>query len=198
MVPPINDLRSRLLEEFHALVMGGHAGINATIKRLSQSFAWLGLSKDVASFVKQCPVCQATKSTNHKPYGTIQPLPTPEAPWTDISMDFITGLPPSKGKTAVWVIVDRLSKFAHFIPLPAHYTAVSLASVFMRKIYRLPGLPKTIVSDRDPLFLSHFWNELFKEIGTKLLHSSAYHPQTDGQTEVVNRCLESYLRSFYL
>ncbi|KAK9071834.1 hypothetical protein SSX86_008263 [Deinandra increscens subsp. villosa] len=196
LVPPVSDLRTRLLEEFHSSVLGGHAGINATARRIASSFSWLGLRKDVAAFIKECVICQATKSPTHKPYGLIQPLPVPQAPWTDISMDFITSLPPSKGKTAIWVIVDRLSKFAHFIPLPTHYTATSLASIFFREVYRLHGLPKTIVSDRDPIFISNFWRELFKQMGTRLLHSSAYHPQTDGQTEVVNRGLEAYLRAF--
>ncbi|GKB89525.1 ty3-gypsy retrotransposon protein [Tanacetum coccineum] len=167
-IPPISKIRDQLLTEFHSSFIGGHAGINAT----------------------------AIKHPNHKPYGLLQPLPTPSQPWHDISMDFITQLPPSKGKSCIWVIVDRLSKYAHFISLPPNYTAVTLASLFMHEIYRLHGLPKTIVSDRDPLFLSRFWKELFKLMGTKLLHSSAYHPQTDGQTEVVNRCLEMYLRAF--
>ncbi|KAD3642212.1 hypothetical protein E3N88_31436 [Mikania micrantha] len=111
-------------------------------------------------------------------------------------MDFITNLPPSSGKTDIWVIVDRLTKFAHFIPLRPHYTATSLSTIFLDQIYKLHGLPKTILSDRDPIFLSKFWKELFHSVGTTLLHSSAYHPQTDGQTEVVNRTLESYLRCF--
>ncbi|GJZ65324.1 ty3-gypsy retrotransposon protein, partial [Tanacetum coccineum] len=159
-IPPISKIRDQLLTEFHSSFIGGHAGINATVKRLSSTFTWLGLKKDVAQFVKSCT------------------------------------LPPSKGKVCIWVIVDRLSKYAYFLPLPPNYTAVTLASLFMHEIYRLHGLPKTIVSDRDPLFLSRFWKELFKLMGTKLLHSSAYHPQTDGQTEVVNRCLEMYLRAF--
>ncbi|GKB98047.1 ty3-gypsy retrotransposon protein [Tanacetum coccineum] len=195
-IPPIAKIREQLLNEFHSSFIGGHAGINATIKRLSSSFTWLGLKKDVTQFVNSCTVCQTIKHPNHKPYGLLQPLPTPSQPWHDISMDFITQLPPSKGKSCIWVIVDRLSKYAHFISLPPNYTAVTLASLFMHEIYRLHGLPKTIVSDRDPLFLSRFWKELFKLMGTKLLHSSAYHPQTDGQTEVVNRCLEMYLRAF--
>ncbi|KAJ0483369.1 putative nucleotidyltransferase, Ribonuclease H [Helianthus annuus] len=196
LVPPIPTLRDRLLEEFHSSFLGGHSGIHGTFKRISTSFAWLGLKRDVTAYVKKCSVCQATKTPTHHPYGLLQPLPVPVSTWIDISMDFITGLPSSKGKTTIWVIVDRLSKFAHFISLPTHYTAVSLASIFMKEIYRLHGLPKTIVSDRDPTFVSCFWKELFKHMGTKLLHSSAYHPQTDGQTEVVNRCLESYLRAF--
>ncbi|GJW78613.1 ty3-gypsy retrotransposon protein [Tanacetum coccineum] len=195
-IPPISNIREQLLTEYHSSFIGGHAGINATVKRLSSTFTWLGLKKDVAQFVKSCTVCQTIKHPNHKPYGLLQPLPTPSQPWHDISMDFITNLPPSKGKVCIWVIVDRLSKYAHFIPLSPNYTALTLASMFMHEIYRLHGLPKTIVSDRDPLFLSRFWKELFKLMGTKLLHSSAYHPQTDGQTEVVNRCLEMYLRAF--
>ncbi|GKE51669.1 ty3-gypsy retrotransposon protein [Tanacetum coccineum] len=195
-IPPISKIREQLLAEFHSSFIGGHAGINATVKRLSSTFTWLGLKKDVAHFVKSCTVCQAIKHPNHKPYGLLQPLPTPSQPWHDISMDFITQLPPFKGKVCIWVIVDRLSKYAHFLPLSPNYTAITLASIFMHEIYRLHGLPKTIVSDRDPLFLSRFWKELFKLMGTKLVHSSAYHPQTDGQTEVVNRCLEMYLRAF--
>lgn len=196
LVPPITDLRARLIEEFHSSFLGGHSGVSATTKRLATSFTWLGLKRDVAAFIKQCHTCQTIKTPTHKPYGLLQPLPTPEHPWVDISMDFITGLPNSKGKTTIWVVVDRLTKFAHFIALSGTYTAVSLASIFMKEIYRLHGLPKTIVSDRDPIFVSHFWRELFKQMGTKLLHSSAYHPQTDGQTEVVNRGLEMYLRAF--
>lgn len=100
-------------------------------------------------------------------------------------MDFITNLPNSSGKTAIWVLVDRLSKFAHFIPLPPKYTAAYLASIFLTDIYKLHGLPKSIVSDHDPIFLSQFYKELFKQLGTQLNFSSAYHPPSDGQTEVV-------------
>ncbi|KAL4592717.1 hypothetical protein LXL04_005720 [Taraxacum kok-saghyz] len=134
--------------------------------------------------------------TTQQPYGLLQSLPIPNQVWEEISMDFITHLPPSHGKSAIWVIVDRLTKFAYFIALPHHYSAASLATLFLHHVYRLHGIPKTILSDRDPIFLSQFWKELFTKLGTKLLHSSAYHPQTDGQTEVVNRCLESYLRCF--
>ncbi|KAL0406472.1 UNVERIFIED_CONTAM: hypothetical protein Slati_3961100 [Sesamum latifolium] len=112
-------------------------------------------------------------------------------------MDFITYILNSSGKIVIWVVVNCLSKYAHFISLPSHFTASSLSIAFAVESFCLHGIPKTIVSDRDPLFLSKFWRELFHLSGTSLAYSSAYHPQTDGQTEVLNRVLETYLRYFF-
>ncbi|MCI30016.1 transposon TF2-1 polyprotein, partial [Trifolium medium] len=148
---------------------------------------------DVKQFVNSCDVCQHNKYNTHAPYGLLQPLPLPQQVWEDISMDFITNLPTTHNKSVIWVVVDRLTKFAHFIALPTNFTAVSLAPVFISEIYRLHGAPKTIVSDRDRVFVSQFWRALFKSLGTTLAFSSSYHPQSDGQTEVLNRCLETYL-----
>ena len=111
-------------------------------------------------------------------------------------MDFITHLPPLFGHFVIWVICDRFSKAVHFIGLPKHYTAIDLARRFAVEIFRLHGFPKSIISNRDPIFMSSFWRELFKLQGTHLKFSSAYHPETDGQSEVVNRSLEVYLRCF--
>ncbi|KAL4582981.1 hypothetical protein LXL04_007545 [Taraxacum kok-saghyz] len=196
VVPPLDDLRNAILTEFHSSTLGGHSGVSATLQRISASFYWPSLRRTVTAFIRSCHTCQQIKYPTHKPFGLLQPLPIPNQVWEDLSMDFITQLPPSAGYTTIWVIVDRLTKFAHFVPLKPNYTAPVLANTFLTTIYRLHGLPKTIVSDRDPLFLSRFWTELFTQLGTKLLHSTTYHPQTDGQTEVVNRCLETYLRCF--
>jgi hypothetical protein len=154
------------------------------------------MQRRIREFVRSCVVCQKQKYNAITPGGLLQPLPISNTVWEDLSLDFITGLPKSKGYEAVLVAVDRLSKYSHFILLKHPYTAKSIAETFVKEIVRLHGIPNSLVSDRDPLFISHFWMELFKLQGTKLKMSSAYHPETDGQTEVINRCLEGYLRCF--
>jgi hypothetical protein len=185
-----------LLEEFHNSPTGGHSGFLRTYRKIADNIYWIGMQKRIRDYVRACDVCQRQKYAATTPGGLLQPLPIPNAIWEDLSLDFITGLPKSKGYDAVLVVVDRLSKYGHFILLKHPYTAKTVAEIFVREVVRLHGTPHSIISDRDPIFVSHFWKELFKLQGTKLQMSSAYHPETDGQTEVLNRCLESYLRCF--
>jgi len=189
-------LKHRILTELHSSPLAGHSGFQKTYARARRSFFWQGMKKDIHTFVEECDTCQRHKGETVKTPGALQPLPIPATIWTKISMDFIVGLPKSGNKSIIMVIVDRLSKYAHFCALQHPFTPASVAQVFMDQIFKLNGMPTSIVSDRDPTFTSKFWQELFKIQGTQLNMSTAYHPQTDGQTEVVNKCLETYLRCF--
>jgi len=128
--------------------------------------------------------------------GLLQPLPIPYQRWEEVSMDFITGLPKSQGKDAKFVVIGRLTKYAHFCGIKSNSKANEVAKFFLKEIHRLHGLPKVIVSDRDPKITLKFWTELFRMLGTKLTMSSAYHRQIDGQTKAVNKCLEGYLHIY--
>lgn len=157
-------------------------------------FFWPNLKGDVQDWVRECETCQRAKH-EHNPYlGLLQPLPIPEQAWSCISMDFVEGLPLSERKDSIMVVVDRLTKYSHFIPLKHPYNASLIAKLFFYHIYKLHGLPISIVTDRDRIFTSKFWKELFSLMGVTLDMSSAYHPQSDGQTERINQCLENYLR----
>jgi hypothetical protein len=189
-----SKLKSTVLSELHATPTTEHSGFTKTYDRVKRSFFWEGMKQDICKFVAECEVCQRNKGETVKSLGTLQPLPIPPAIWKDISMEFITGLPKSWNKSVIMVVVDLLSKYAHFFALHHPFTTSTVAQNFMDQVFMLHGLPNSIVSDRDPTFTRKFWQELFKLQGTQLHLSSAYHPQTDGQMEVINKCLETYLR----
>ncbi|KAM0826813.1 hypothetical protein ACQ4PT_068628 [Festuca glaucescens] len=159
-------LQTKLISSLYDSAVGGHSGIQATYQRIKQLYYCPGLKMAVVNFVKQCQVCQQAKSIHTKPAGLLQPMPPPKAPWQDITLDFIEGLPTSDGANSVLVVVDRLTNYAHFLPLHHPYTATSVSKLFVDQIVRLHGVPLTIISDRDKIFTSHFWKELFKAMGT--------------------------------
>jgi hypothetical protein len=148
----------------------------------------------VQDMVRQCTVCQRYKSQHLHPAGLLQPLPVLQGVWTDIALDFVEALPRVRGKSVILTVVDRFSKYCHFIPLAHPYSAGSVAQAFFADIVRLHGVPQSIVSDRDPVFTSTFWAELMRLMGTKLQLTSAFHPQSDGQSESANRVVVMYLR----
>jgi len=162
----------KLMEEFHATPQGGHSGFYRTYRRLASNLFWKGMKGDIMRFVQDCDVCQRQKYLTTAPRGLLQPLPIPNQVWEDISLDFITGLPRSKGFEAILVVVDRLSKYSHFIPLRHPYTARAIAEIFVKEAIRFHGVPNSVVSDRDPLFMSLFWKEFFKLQGTTLKMST--------------------------
>jgi hypothetical protein len=150
----------------------------------------------VQAYVHSCSVCQQAKPERVKYPGLLQPLSVPPQAWHTISLDFIEGLPRSGHANCILVVVDKFSKYGHFLILSHPFTAARVARVFLDHIYKLHGLPTNIISDRDRIFTSTFWQNLFRLTDTKLCMSSAYHPQSDGQTERLNQCLETFLRCF--
>ncbi|MCO5568990.1 hypothetical protein L7F22_022695 [Adiantum nelumboides] len=196
-VPHNGALRKILIQEHHEVPFAAHPGINKTYRLLSATYFWPQMQQDVIKYVKACHSCQIMKASRQLPQGLLQPLPVPKERWESISMDFITTLPrTNKGNAQILVIVDRFSKMAHLIPCKKAASAPDIASLFVQHIFRIHGLPRSIISDRDPKFTGHFWTFLFKSLGTNWLFSSAYHPQTDGQTERVNQILEEMLRHY--
>jgi transposase InsO family protein len=180
----------------HDTPLAGHFGFLKTLDLVSRDFFWPGMRKFIKDFVSSCDICQRIKPSRHAPYGLLQSLPTPAGRWTDVTMDFIVELPPSDGHDAICVGIDRLTKQAHFIPCNTNINAQQTAQLYVREFLRLHGVPKTITTDRGPQFLSRFWSRFFELLGSKSQLSSAYHPQTDGQSERTNSVLEQYLRAF--
>jgi hypothetical protein len=191
-----SNLQRKVISAFHDSPMGGHSGFLVTYRRIHQLFAWPYMKQQVKDYVAACSICQQSKPDRSKYPGSLQPLPVLEQAWQVVSMDFIEGLPRSVHANSILVVVDKFSRYAHFIPLLHPYTAFKVAQLFMSSVYKLHDMPEAIISDRDRIFTSSLWQELFKLAGTQLRIGSAYHPQSDDQTERVNQCLETYLRCF--
>lgn len=187
-------MRENIIREKHQGSLGGHFGLDKTLEQVTRYYYWPKVQAEVRKFVEQCSICQRAKGTRSNA-GLYQPLPIPQRPWECVSMDFVLELPKTpRGYDSVYVMVDRFSKMSHFIPCKNTNDASLAVGLFFKEVVRLHGLPINIVSDRDSKFFGHFWRKLWKKLGTNLSFSSAYHPQTDGQIEVVNRSLGNLLR----
>jgi hypothetical protein len=190
-----DNLKRFIMDELHKRPYSGHLGYQKMVIATNKQFYWPGLKKDIAEYLSKCIEFQQVKAEHRHPVGLLQPLPILEWKWETISMDFITGLPTStKQNETIMVVVDKLSNSAHFIPVKSTCKAIDINHVFMKEIFRLYGMPKEIMSNRDMKFTSNFWKSLMVGLETNLLFSTAYHPQTDGQTERVNQILEDMLR----
>ncbi|KAL0549074.1 hypothetical protein IC582_013554 [Cucumis melo] len=195
-VPSDSAIKTELLSEAHSSPFSMHPGSTKMYQDLKRVYWWRNMKREVAEFVSKCLVCQQVKAPRQKPAGLLQPLSIPEWKWENVSMDFITGLPRTlRGFTVIWVVVDKLTKSTHFVPGKSTYTASKWAQLYMSEIVRLHGVPVSIVSDRDARFTSKFWKGLQTAMGTRLDFSTAFHPQTDGQTERLNQVLEDMLRA---
>jgi hypothetical protein len=183
-----------ILLSLHDSGVGGHSGILGTYQRIKSLFSWPKMKEDIMKYVRQCSVCQQAKAEHIRIPGLLNPLPIPTEAWNTINLDFVEGLPKSGSYNCILVVIDKYTKYGHFLPLSHPYSALTVAQKFVDNIYRLHGLPSVIISDRDPVFTSKLWQELFRLSDTKMNMSSAHHPQTDGQTERLNQCLETYLR----
>uniref|UniRef100_A0A2N9H3S5 Integrase catalytic domain-containing protein n=1 Tax=Fagus sylvatica TaxID=28930 RepID=A0A2N9H3S5_FAGSY len=198
-VPKDSTIKREILEEAHHSPYTVHPGSTKMYRDLREVYWWNNMKREIAHFVEQCLTCQQVKVEHQRPSGLLQPLPIPEWKWENISMDFVCGLPrTSKNHDAIWVVVDRLTKSAHFIPIRMNYSLDKLAELYVNEIVRLHGVPVSIVSDRDLRFTSRFWGSLQKALGTKLNFSTAFHPQTDGQSERTIQILEDMLRACVL
>ncbi|KAJ1038663.1 hypothetical protein NDA10_002516 [Ustilago hordei] len=197
----VEHLRFMVMTQCHDGITAGHVGRDATIKAAQRHYWWPNMTAWIADYVASCPVCARYKAPRHRPYGLLQPLATPDRPWGSISLDFIEGLPPSKkydSKTydSILVIVDRLTKFAILAPTHKTVTAKQTAVLLYGHMVRLFGYPDHMVSDRGRQFISGAWKAFAEQMGVKHSLSTAYHPQTDGQTERVNQVIEQYLRMY--
>jgi hypothetical protein len=185
-----SQFKHKFLLESHNSHIGGHSEFLKTYHRIKKDFFQEGLKIDVQKFVVECVVFQQNKRETIKTPCLLQPLAIPSQCWEDVSMDFIIGLPKYEGMNVIMVVVDQLTKYAHFFSLSYPFKASTLAATFMGIVQKLHGIPKIILSDKDPIFTGKFCTKLFSCLGTQLAHNSSYHPQSDGQIEIVNKCLE--------
>ena len=191
------SLQTEIIQEHHSNVVSGHFSWNRTVDLIGRHFWWPSLRQSVQTFVSGCLSCQRSKASHQRPFGLLAPLEIPDTRWNTVTMDFITDLPRTTGGfDTILVIVDKLSKYVHLIPTVKTVTAEETAKLFLSHVYQYHGMPKVIISDRDPKFTSGFWKSFCKRLDLDSRYSTAFRPQTDGQTERANKVVEEVLRHF--
>jgi hypothetical protein len=196
VVPQREELRTHIIREHHDVPWAGHRGVAKTLELVSRQFWWSTLRADVTAYVSSCDACQRNKAGNQPPGGLLQPLPVPDKPWESVSMDMIVKLPTVRGHDSILVFVDRLTKYVHLVPTTEALKAKGFARLFINHVFANHGLPRTLISDRGTVWNNKFWLHVSKMLRVKHLMSTAYHPQTDGQTERTNRTLQDVLRNY--
>jgi hypothetical protein len=198
VVPVDPEIRKTIFDEAHMSKFSIHPGSTKMYQDLKKNFWWSSMKVDIAKYVAECDTCHRMKESHLKSVGVLQPLLIPMWKWDDISMNFIVGLPlTARKKDSIWVIVDRLTKTTHFIAIHTN-SMQQYEEIYMDQIVRSHGIPKTIISDIGTQFVAHFWEQFHECLGTKLIRSSSYNPQIDGQTKRINQILEDMLRASIL
>jgi hypothetical protein len=191
------SMRCEIMEEIHGSMTGAaHAGFERTYRQIASGFFWPRMTRDIHQFVTSCPICQKIKHARHLPYGLLQPIPIPTQPFEVVTMDFIGELPKSQSYNSIFVLVCKLTKYAFFIPCNTTLTEKKAAQLFFDKIVTHVGLPKQIISDRNTRWRNNFWKEVCESMGSRRALTTAYHPQADGQTEILNQTIEVAICAF--
>jgi hypothetical protein len=198
-VPNSSELKNAVLKEMHKVPYAGHRGYQKRIVAVRCQYIWPGMKKQVANYIAMCLECQKVKTKHRHPTGLLQPLPIPKWKWKVVSIDFIIKLPRTmKQHDSIMVVVGKLTKAARFILVKTLHKETNIADIYMREVARLHGVPKAIVSDRDPKFTSNFWKGLFKGFGENLNLGTMYYPEFDGKTERTNKIIEDMLRMYVM
>ncbi|GJT46341.1 putative reverse transcriptase domain-containing protein [Tanacetum coccineum] len=195
-LPCYGDLRTVIMHESHKSKYSIHPGSDKMYQDMKKLYWWPNMKADIATYVSKCLTCAKVKAEHQRPSGLLVQPKIPEWKWDNITMDFVTKLPKSsQGYDTIWVIVDRLTKSAIFTPMRETDPLDKLARMYLKEVVTRHGIPVSIICDRDPRFASNFWRSLQNALGTNLDMSTAYHPQTDGQSERTIQTLEDMLRA---